>query len=95
MADITYCGHRECTSRECMRHYTHIPVGIPVSVAMFDCPYLPLDYFDGYVEVVRCGNCGRWERHTDVDRKRGHCYLYNVTKHESGYCDRGERRSDK
>ena len=41
MADITYCGHKECPSWECKRHSTRIPVGVPVSVAMFDCPYMP------------------------------------------------------
>lgn len=44
------------------------------------------------VEVVRCKDCQKWQRHTMVDRERGHCRLYNVTKHESGYCDRGERK---
>ena len=44
--------------------------------------------------VVRCGDCARWYRHTEVDLERGDCRRYNVTKHESGYCDRGERRTD-
>lgn len=46
------------------------------------------------VEVVRCKDCKKWQRHTMVDRERGHCRLYNVTKHDSGYCDRGERKAD-
>lgn len=44
--------------------------------------------------VVRCGDCRRWYRHTEVDLERGDCRKYNVTKHESGYCDCGERRSE-
>ena len=69
MADITYCGHHECTSKECMRHYTHAPTNRVVSWAMFDCPYIPLGFFDGYEEVIHahwiydcepyhiCSNC--------------------------------------
>lgn len=52
MADITYCGHYECTSKECMRHYCHAPASRVVSWAMFKCPYMPLDSFDGYEPVV-------------------------------------------
>ncbi len=44
--------------------------------------------------VVRCGDCARWYRYTEVDLERGDCRRYNVTKHECGYCDRGERRTD-
>lgn len=46
------------------------------------------------VEVVRCKDCQKWHRHTMVDRERGHCHRYNLTKHESGFCDKGERRTD-
>ena len=46
------------------------------------------------VEVVRCKDCNKWYRHTMVDRERGDCRRYQTTKHESGFCDKGERRSD-
>lgn len=46
------------------------------------------------VEVVRCKDCQKWFRHTQVDRERGDCRRYQTTKHENGYCDRGERKSD-
>lgn len=61
MADVTYCGHYECTAKECMRHYTHVPAGRDVSWAMFDCPYMPLDSFDGYEPVVHA----RWMFYED------------------------------
>lgn len=44
------------------------------------------------VEVVRCNDCKKWFRHTEVDRERGECRRYQTTKHETGYCDRGERK---
>lgn len=46
------------------------------------------------VEVVRCEDCKKWFRHTEVDRERGECRRYQTTKHESGYCDRGERKDN-
>jgi hypothetical protein len=47
-----------------------------------------------YVEVVRCKDCKKWFRHTEVDRERGECRRYQTTKHETGYCDRGERKDN-
>ena len=44
------------------------------------------------VEVIRCKDCKKWFRHTEVDRERGECRRYQTTKHETGYCDRGERK---
>lgn len=46
------------------------------------------------VEVVRCKDCKKWFRHTQVDRERGDCRRYETTKHENGYCDRGERKDN-
>lgn len=46
------------------------------------------------VEVVRCKDCKKWFRHTRVDRERGDCRRYETTKHENGYCDRGERKTN-
>lgn len=45
-------------------------------------------------EVVRCKDCKKWFRHTAVDRERGECRRYQTTKHETGYCDRGERKDN-
>lgn len=44
------------------------------------------------VPVVRCEDCTFWKRHTKVDKYYGACSLYRITKHENGFCDRGERR---
>ncbi len=30
--DITFCSDKDCPRTDCYRHYTHIPVGIPVSM---------------------------------------------------------------
>lgn len=49
-------------------------------------------YQDAMAELVRCKDCDRWERHTEVDQDRGECSRYRVTKHEDGYCDRAKRR---
>ena len=46
------------------------------------------------VEVIRCKDCKKWFRHTEVDRERGECRRYQTTKHETGYCDRGERKDN-
>ena len=53
--DITFCGHEECPAKECARHRRHAPIGQPVSVAMFDCPYLPLVIVeDPFKEDAKC-----------------------------------------
>lgn len=44
--------------------------------------------------VVRCGDCADWYRHLEVNLEWGDCIRYNVTKHESGYCNRGKRRTE-
>ena len=49
---------------------------------------------NGVTIPVRCKECEKWQRHTHVDRERGHCRRFDMTKHESGFCDRGERRTD-
>lgn len=49
---------------------------------------------NGVTIPVRCKDCERWQRHTHVDRERGHCRRFDLTKHESGFCDRGERKGD-
>ena len=46
------------------------------------------------VQVVRCKDCKKWFRHTKVDRERGECRRYETTKHETGFCDRGERKDN-
>ena len=50
---------------------------------------------NGVAVTVRCKDCEKWYRHTKVDRERGDCRRYNTTKHESGFCDKGERKSKK
>ncbi len=44
-------------------------------------------------EVVRCKDCIYWKRHTKTDKYHGACNIYRITKHESGFCDHGERRA--
>ena len=48
---------------------------------------------NGVTIPVRCKDCEKWQRHTRVDRERGHCLRFDMTKHESGFCDRGERKT--
>ena len=49
---------------------------------------------DTMANLVRCKDCEKWYRHTQVDRERGECRRYETTKHENGYCDRGERKDN-
>lgn len=53
-----------------------------------------VDMLCEYAPVVRCKDCKKWFRHTEVDRERGECRRYETTKHETGYCDRGERKDN-
>lgn len=46
------------------------------------------------VEVVRCKNCSFWKRHTKTEKFYGACNRYGTTKHENGFCDKGEMRTD-
>lgn len=81
--DITFCGYDECTAKECARHHCHKPIGQPVSVALFDCPYMPLNEDDFEREdlghwttysstMMECSAC---KRHTPIHRYRfcPHC----------------------
>lgn len=44
------------------------------------------------VEVVRCKDCKRWERHTEVNRDYGGCRRYNSTMRYDDFCSYGERK---
>jgi len=44
------------------------------------------------VEIVRCRECDHWDRHTEVDVKRGQCHKWEATMNEAGYCHCGKRR---
>jgi hypothetical protein len=51
------------------------------------------------VPVVRCRECKRFERHTEVDTECGGCYppgkaLSVRTVHENDYCSHGEKMED-
>jgi hypothetical protein len=48
-------------------------------------------------DIVRCGECANWERHTAVDKEHGGCYsngrqLPNKTTHQDHFCSYGQRR---
>lgn len=47
----------------------------------------------GNRELVRCGNCTCWRRYDDV-RTVGYCRVVEYSKHENGFCDNGEKRSE-
>ena len=42
--------------------------------------------------VVRCKDCERWQRHTQVKRDYGECRRFSVTTKNDDFCSRGERR---
>ena len=44
------------------------------------------------VKVVRCKDCKRWERHTEVNRDYGGCRRYNSTMRYDDFCSCGERK---
>lgn len=44
------------------------------------------------VEVVRCKDCKRWERHTEVNRDYGGCRRYNSTMRYDDFCSCVERK---
>ena len=48
----------------------------------------------GYEEVVRCQNCARWQRHTQVNRDYGHCEKHDCTMKYDDFCSRPERKTD-
>lgn len=31
--DITFCVNEKCENKKCIRHKSHIPIGIPVSIS--------------------------------------------------------------
>ena len=44
------------------------------------------------VSVVRCKDCKRWERHTEVNRDYGGCRRYSSTMRYDDFCSHGERK---
>lgn len=40
MNDITFCARTDCDATYCHRHKSRMPINTPVSIAIFDCPYL-------------------------------------------------------
>lgn len=44
------------------------------------------------VPVVRCKDCERWQRHTQVNRDYGECRRFSVTTKNDDFCSRGERQ---
>ena len=44
------------------------------------------------VSVVRCKDCKRWERHTEVNRDYGGCRRYSSTMRYDDFCSYGERK---
>lgn len=44
------------------------------------------------VPVVRCKDCERWQRHTQVNRDYGECRRFSATTKNDDFCSRGERR---
>lgn len=47
-----------------------------------------------YVAVVRCRECKRWQRHSEVNRDYGDCRRYSSTMRYDDFCSQGERRTD-
>lgn len=45
------------------------------------------------VPVVRCKDCKRWQRHTQVNRDYGGCGRFSATTKHDDFCSRGERRT--
>ena len=46
------------------------------------------------VVVVRCKDCAHWQRYTQIKTDCGRCKNYSAEKHENGFCDKGERKSN-
>lgn len=46
------------------------------------------------VPVVRCKDCKRWQRHSEVNRDYGDCRRYSSTMRYDDFCSQGERRKD-
>lgn len=62
----------------------------------------PLDEVSGVVDacptvdavpVVRCRDCKRWQRHSEVNRDYGGCRRYSSTMRYDDFCSQGERRT--
>lgn len=42
--------------------------------------------------VVRCKDCKRWRKHSEVNRDYGGCCRYSSTMRYDDFCSQGERR---
>lgn len=43
--------------------------------------------------VVRCKDCKRWQRHSEINRDYGGCRRYSSTMRYDDFCSQGERRT--
>lgn len=43
--------------------------------------------------VVRCRECKRWQRHSEINRDYGGCRRYSSTMRYDDFCSQGERRT--
>lgn len=62
-------------------------------------PEMPEKEFDEFpaadvAPVVRCKDCKRWQRHSEVNRDYGGCRRYSSTMRYDDFCSQGERRTD-
>ena len=48
----------------------------------------------GYEPIVRCQNCARWQRYTQVNRDFGHCEKHDCVMRFDDFCSRPEKRTD-
>lgn len=46
------------------------------------------------VPVVRCKDCKRWQRHSEINRDYGGCRRYSSTMRYDDFCSQGERRAE-
>ena len=62
-------------------------------------PEMPEKEFDEFpaadvAPVVRCKDCKRWQRHSEINRDYGDCRRYSSTMRYDDFCSQGERRTD-
>ena len=83
--DIAYCARTDCKYSDCIRHQSHVPVGVPVAMCYFDCPYERMTWQwvkDG--DFLVCPNC---ESEVNIKNSLG-------VKNHNHYCHNCGARMD-
>ena len=81
-----------------IEYFPHVDRAELLRALEYDRQQYDVGYVDGkqfaMESLVHCGECIQWRALSGIMADYGHCHYYYCTKHNNGFCDRGERRTE-